>query len=59
VLAQEVLEVAPSAVARGADGYLRVNYARLGLRMQLWEEWIASHPNVSEENGALASTGHT
>ena len=43
VLAQEVLEVAPSAVMRGADGYLRVNYARLGLRMQLWEEWVASH----------------
>jgi polysaccharide biosynthesis/export protein len=43
VLAQEVLEVAPSAVSRGADGYLRVDYARLGLRMQLWEEWIASH----------------
>ena len=43
VLAQEVLEVAPNAVSRGADGYLRVDYARLGLRMQLWEEWIASH----------------
>jgi len=46
VLAQEVLKVAPSAVSRGADGYLRVNYARLGLRMQLWEEWIASHSNL-------------
>ena len=34
VLAQEVLEVAPSAVSRGADGYLRVHYARLGLRLQ-------------------------
>jgi polysaccharide biosynthesis/export protein len=51
VLAQEVLEVAPSAVARGADGYLRVNYARLGLRMQLWEEWIASHSNAVEGAG--------
>ena len=39
VMAQDVLEVAPYAVSRGADGYLRVNYARLGLRMQLWEEW--------------------
>jgi polysaccharide biosynthesis/export protein len=48
VLAQEVLEIAPLAVSRGADGYLRVNYARLGLRMQLWEEWIASHSNVVE-----------
>jgi polysaccharide export outer membrane protein len=51
VLAQEVLEVAPGAVSRGADGYLRVNYARLGLRMQLWEEWIASHSNVLEGAG--------
>jgi polysaccharide biosynthesis/export protein len=59
VLAQEVLEVAPGAVSRGADGYLRVNYARLGLRMQLWEEWIASHSNVLEENGALLSPGRT
>jgi hypothetical protein len=48
VLAQDVLEVAPHAVSRGADGYLRVNYARLGLRMQLWEEWIASHSDVVE-----------
>ena len=40
VLAQEVLEVAPSAVSRGADGYLRVHYAQLGLRLQPWEEWI-------------------
>jgi len=41
VLAQEVLKVAPSAVSRGADGYLRVDYVRLGLRMQPWEEWLA------------------
>jgi polysaccharide biosynthesis/export protein len=59
VMAQEVLEVAPHAVSRGADGYLRVNYARLGLRMQLWEEWIASHSNVLEEDGALISAGRT
>jgi polysaccharide biosynthesis/export protein len=68
VLAQEVLEVAPSAVSRGADGYLRVNYARLGLRMQLWEEWIASHSNVGaglvtptkgRHDGGSLSTGRT
>jgi hypothetical protein len=45
VLAQEVLEVAPNAVSRGADGYLRVHYARLGLRMQPREDWIALHSN--------------
>jgi polysaccharide biosynthesis/export protein len=59
VMAQEVLEVAPHAVSRGADGYLRVNYARLGLRMQLWDEWLASHSNVLEEGGALLSAGRT
>jgi polysaccharide biosynthesis/export protein len=68
VLAQEVLEVAPSAVARGADGYLRVNYARLGLRMQLWEEWVASHskagaglvtPTKGRHDGESLSTGRT
>jgi polysaccharide biosynthesis/export protein len=68
VLAQEVLEVAPSAVARGADGYLRVNYARLGLRMQLWEEWVASHPKAGaglvtptkgRHDGESLSTGRT
>jgi polysaccharide biosynthesis/export protein len=46
VLAQEVLEVAPNAVSRGADGYLRVHYARLGLRLQPWKEWITSNPDV-------------
>jgi polysaccharide biosynthesis/export protein len=68
VLAQEVLEVAPSAVSRGADGYLRVNYARLGLRMQLWEDWIASHSNLGaglvtptkgRHDGDSLSTGRT
>jgi len=41
VLAQEVLEVAPHAVSRGADGYLRVHYDRLGLRLERWEQWAA------------------
>jgi len=43
VLAQEVRDVAPVAVLRGADGYLRVDYARLGFRLQTWDDWIASH----------------
>src|SRR5262245_633186 len=43
VLAQEVREVAPYAVLRGADGYLRVDYTRLGLRMQTWDDWMALH----------------
>ena len=43
VMAQEVAEVMPEAVQRGADGYLRVDYGRLGLRMQTWDQWTAAH----------------
>ena len=43
VMAQEVAEVMPEAVQRGADGYMRVDYARLGLRLQTWDRWAAAH----------------
>ena len=43
VIAQEVREVVPAAVMRGRDGYLRVDYRQLGLRLQTWDEWVASH----------------
>jgi hypothetical protein len=39
VMAQEVALAQPHAVVRGADGYLRVDYAQLGLRLQTWDEW--------------------
>ncbi len=42
VMAQEVEKVMPEAVARGADGYLRVDYQRLGLRLMTWHEWTES-----------------
>ena len=42
VMAQEVAATRPDAVQQGADGYLRVDYARLGLRMQTWDEWVAA-----------------
>ena len=45
VMAQEVAHVMPSAVVKGDDGYLRVNYARLGLRMQTWDDWTAEQQN--------------
>ena len=41
VMAQEVRDIAPDAVARGRDGYLRVDYARLGIPFMTWEEWVA------------------
>jgi hypothetical protein len=43
VMAQEVALVRADAVEHGADGYLRVNYARLGLHLQTWDEWKATH----------------
>jgi hypothetical protein len=40
VLAQEVQQVMPEAVTRGSDGYLRVNYEKLGLKFQSYDQWI-------------------
>jgi hypothetical protein len=42
VMAHEVASVNPDAVRRGADGYDRVDYTRLGLRLQTWDEWTAA-----------------
>ena len=41
VMAQEVAQIAPAAVILGADGYYRVNYSRLGLRLLTWDQWTA------------------
>jgi hypothetical protein len=46
VMAQDVEAVMPEAVLRGSDGYLLVNYDRLGLRMQTWDEWVASGQRI-------------
>lgn len=42
VMAQEVESIRPDAVMRGDDGYLRVFYGSLGLRMQTYEDWLAA-----------------
>ncbi|HEY4406949.1 MAG TPA: tail fiber domain-containing protein [Xanthobacteraceae bacterium] len=41
VMAQEVEAAYPASVVRGADGYLRVNYTSLGLRLLTLPEWNA------------------
>jgi polysaccharide biosynthesis/export protein len=46
VMAQEVQAVMPEAVVRGSDGYLRVYYEQLGLRLQSWSEWLAEGGNI-------------
>jgi hypothetical protein len=42
VMAQEVLTVAPEAVTRDADGYMRVSYDLLGLPFESYKQWIAT-----------------
>ena len=41
VMAQEVAGIVPTAVARGSDGYLRVDYGQLGLSLKTWDEWVS------------------
>jgi Chaperone of endosialidase len=41
VMAQEVQAIEPSAVSRDRDGYLVVNYDRLGLEFMTWDQWLA------------------
>jgi hypothetical protein len=38
-MAQEVMAIVPQAVRLGEDGYLRVDYNRLGLRLTTWDKW--------------------
>jgi polysaccharide export outer membrane protein len=52
VIAQEVATIVPEAVSRGADGFLGVNYARLGTRLITWDEWAAK-----SRRGARGSSG--
>jgi hypothetical protein len=51
VMAQEVAQIVPEAVMRGADGFLRVNYARLGMRLLTWDQWVSKR---SEEATLVA-----
>jgi hypothetical protein len=53
VMAQEVEAIMPDAVVRGEDGYLRVSYGRLGLRMQSWEEWVATGAKIPATAASL------
>jgi polysaccharide export outer membrane protein len=47
VMAQEVERLIPDAVVHGSDGYLRVNYARLGLQFTTWDEWLAAYKRAA------------
>ena len=46
VMAQEVQAVMPEAVTRGRDGYLRVDYDKLGVKFQTYGDWLAGGAHV-------------
>jgi hypothetical protein len=46
VIAQEVQQVVPRAVTRDQDGYLRVNYDRLGVKFESYRHWLGSGAKI-------------
>ena len=51
VIAQEVQRVTPQAVTRGSDGYLRVYYDKLGLKLRTYSDWLSSGANIPSRSG--------
>ncbi len=52
VMAQDVLKVMPEAVSTGVEGFYRVNYKMLGLKMVPYARWLTSreeHKLVSKK----------
>jgi hypothetical protein len=45
-MAQDVQQVMPAAVVRGSDGYLRVYYEKLGLKLESYDHWIRSGARI-------------
>jgi len=58
VMAQEVQTIAPVAVVRGRDGYLRVDYDKLGLKFQSYDDWIASGGQLPQPGNATSGQRH-
>ncbi|MCP1970720.1 DUF3300 domain-containing protein [Bradyrhizobium elkanii] len=52
VMAQEVEQIMPAAVTRGADGYLRVYYAKLGLKFRSYNDWLAAGAKIPSPSEA-------
>ena len=50
LIAQEVQTVAPDAVTRGRDGYLRVYYEKLGVRFQTYKDWLAGGAHIPSQS---------
>jgi hypothetical protein len=54
VMAQDVQQVMPQAVFAGRDGYLRVDYHKLGVRFETYDAWLRSGAQLP----ATAQTVH-
>ena len=46
VMAQEVLKVIPDAVIETSEGYLAVNYDRVGIPFLTWDQWLNTNSAV-------------
>jgi hypothetical protein len=46
VIAQDVQNLVPEAVTRGRDGYLRVRYEQLGLKLRSYTDWVAGGAKI-------------
>jgi hypothetical protein len=57
VMAQEVAQIIPDAVERGTDGYLRVDYARVGLSLMTWDQWVWVDKKLAPQAGDVAWAG--
>jgi Protein of unknown function (DUF3300) len=53
VIAQEVQSLVPEAVIRGRDGYLRVRYEQLGLKLRSYTDWLGSGAKIPAPAEAL------
>jgi hypothetical protein len=51
VMAQDVQQVMPQAVSSGRDGYLRVDYDKLGLRFETYRQWLRSGAELPVTHG--------
>ncbi|HEX3504516.1 MAG TPA: DUF3300 domain-containing protein [Xanthobacteraceae bacterium] len=58
VMAQEVQQFVPQAVVAGRDGYLRVDYDKLGLKFESYEQWIRSGAQLPAMRGSTADCRH-
>ena len=48
VMAQDAMKVMPQVVSRDGEGYLRVDYDKMGLPFQTYEHWLESGARIPQ-----------